>query len=249
MLRENLLKLNFTPNQADVYLSLLETGETKVGSLIQKTKFHRNIVYRALDDLITRKIVSRITKRGVFYYKTLSPEVIIQELKNQQDIAKEAISQIKEIDRPSESEIIVLSGQQGLIDTYKMFLDQGDDVYVLGALFNLPQKYTSGNLDETKQKELSKILEQFKKNKIKHYALAQSSVKNDSDFIKNKTFVDHLRFLPKNLPPSPFVIWISGKIVAHVLWEKPETIFVIKNKKIADSHKEYFNLLWKQAKA
>ncbi|NQT49834.1 hypothetical protein HQ571_04030 [Candidatus Kuenenbacteria bacterium] len=236
MLKEKLQQLNFTPNQADVYLALLELGESKVGPLIKKTNFHRNIVYRALDDLIAQKLVSRITRRGVFYYSILNPDPLIQNLKSQEEIAKDVIKEIKSQKKPSPSEMIILSGEQGMLDIYEMIIQQGEDVYLIGATFTFPTQY----------KSFIPLLKKAKtKKKIVHYAVAQPQAReHKAETLKT---VDHLRFLPKNFPASPMVLWISGNIVGHIMWETPPVAFLIKNKKIADNYREYFQLLWKMS--
>ncbi len=234
MLKEKLLNLNFTSNQADVYIALLELGESKVGPLIKTTGFHRNIVYRALDDLIAKKLVGRITKKGVFYYSLLNPEPIIQNLKSQEEIAKDVIKEIKSQKISSPSETLIFSGEQGMLDVYKMIIDQGEDVYLIGATFTFPTKYKSSIPVLKKAKD--------KKN-ITHFAIAQPQAREH----KTETLetVDHLKFLPENFPASPLVLWISGNIVGHILWENLPIAFLIKNKKIADNYREYFQLLWK----
>lgn len=236
MLKEKLLQLDFTPNQTDVYLSLLELGETKVGPIIQRTNFHRNIVYRALDELIAKKLVSRITKRGVFYYGVLNPEPLLNKIKQEEQLAKEVISEIKSQKQSSPAEVMIFSGNNGLTEIYKMFIEQGEDVYLIGANFSFPTAFG----------DAPALLQRVKEKKIEHYAVAQPQARGKKNQILKS--VEHLRFLPKNFPPSPMVIWISGQFTAHVLWEQTPVAFLIRNKKIADNYRQYFQLLWKMSK-
>ena len=48
---------------------------------------------------------------------------------------------------------------------------------------------------------------------------------------------------------SPAAVDVFGDYVYTFLWEERPTVFMIKNKRIAESHKKYFEYLWKQAKA
>lgn len=230
MLREQLLELNFTQNQADVYLALLEAGQTKVGPLIEKTGFHRNIVYRALDDLVTRKLVFQVTKRGVAYYEATDPEPLLSELDQKREIAKIAISEIKNRKGTSASEVFVYSGAQGVFDLNDQL---NDDLYLIGANGMFMTRY----LEYFAKWEARRIQKGFKK-----YMLAIPAVRH-TDFVK--TQLTETRYLPSTFS-SPLAIWISGDTVAHILWEKSETIFVVKNKKIADDYRRYFEMLWKQ---
>ncbi len=236
MLEENLISLGFTPNQVKVYLSLLQLGQTKVGPLLIQTGFHRNIVYRALEDLITKKLTNVIKKRGVNYYSAVDPEPILLDQKKKEVVAKNVLLEIKKIQKQSFSEVFVFSGHQGLIDLCEMVLDERADLYVIGGTFNI--------VDELGM-NIIKFQERASVKGIKQFTLAQKdSKKQNSVLLKT----DKLKYLPKDFPPSPHVIWIFGKVVAQVLWEKPQTIFIIKNHKVADSYREYFKLLWNKAK-
>ncbi len=57
-----------------------------------------------------------------------------------------------------------------------------------------------------------------------------------------------MRIRPPTFTSSPLVIWIFGDHVCHAIWEQPETIFVLKNKKAADDYRRYFKILWEQSK-
>lgn len=237
MLDENLLSLGFTRNQIKVYIALLQLGQTKVGPLLQKTGFHRNIVYRALDDLIGKKIANVISKRGVNYYSAIDPEPILLEQKRNEEIAQNVLNEIKGIQKQSFSEVMVLTGEQGITDLCKMVIEEGQDSYVIGAVFNITKVLG---------KELENFVKRGKKKNMRHYALAQAHTHTKTDET-NVSVVDEVRFLPKDFPATPHVIWVFGKVVAQIIWEEPQTIFVIKNKKVADNYCEYFNLLWKRA--
>ena len=237
MLKEKLLSLDFTANQTDVYLALLERGQTKVGPLISQTGFHRNIVYRALDDLIAQKLVSKISKHGVFYYSPIDPQPLINKQKEQVEIAQEAVKEIKSKKIIEQAEVLVLSGTQGVIDAYEMMVAQKENIYIIGATHDFLQNERIRSFRE-------KAFEKVRKSQIFHHVLRQPQIKSPGNFdVPNKTKV-----LPKDFPVSPTVIWVCGHISVNIIWSKPETLFVIKNKKIADNYRAYFNLLWKKSK-
>ena len=103
-------------------------------------------------------------------------------------------------------------------------------------MLNLPNILSEADIKKFKKRILSK--------RIKHYLLIQPQIK----YKKIVNQVDGARVLPKNVYTSPLVIWIFGNVVAHVLWEKNYIIFIIKNKKVAQSYRGYFNTLWKISK-
>lgn len=46
---------------------------------------------------------------------------------------------------------------------------------------------------------------------------------------------------------TPNVVWIFGDKVANVLWTEEPIAFVVENKKVAKSYREYFNSLWNKS--
>lgn len=233
MFREQLLELDFTPNQTDVYEALLELGQTKVGPIISKTGFHRNIVYRALEDLSSRKLVYKITKRGVAYFEATDPSPLIGELKKKLELANAVIKEIKGKRGTSQTEVLVLSGHQGVIDLCEMVLRSGEDLYLIGANYRIM---------ETHKEYYPKYEQQLLQKHIKRFVLAQSQFRRLEELNKQA----ETKFLPTTFSSSPIVTWIFGETVAHLLWEQSETIFIVKNKKIADNYRQYFQILWSQ---
>ncbi len=59
-------------------------------------------------------------------------------------------------------------------------------------------------------------------------------------------FVEN-RYLPE-LRLGPNVIWIYGNKTANVVWAEKPVAFVLENKTVTKSYREYFDWLWKQAK-
>ena len=62
----------------------------------------------------------------------------------------------------------------------------------------------------------------------------------------NKLPRTHVRYLPEQFD-SPNVIWVFGNKVAHILWES-DVVILLDDARIADDYRNYFNLLWKNAK-
>ncbi len=234
-LQKKLLSIGFTPNQAKVYTTLIDTGQTKVGLIIKRTGFHRNIIYRALDDLISKKLVTKITKSKISYYSAIDPEPILLDIKHKEDLAKSIIKEVKLRHKKNFSEVIILQGKQGVTDLINLIIQEGVNIYGIGENFNIAKIFNEEQLGSFKKRAIDKG--------IKHYSLLQAHFK-DSSLLH---LVEDAHTLPKTFPSSPLVIWIFGKVVAQILWEDTETIFIIKNKNLADNYKEYFKLLWNQS--
>lgn len=235
ILKQNLRQLGFTPNQADVYLALLDLGQTKAGPIVSRLGIHRHIIYRALDDLLAKKMVGKIIKRGVAYFNAANPEPLQQEFKNQYELARQVTKRLKTHVRLTPTEVSVLAGKSGLVNLYRLLINAGENIYVLGGKFEIINRLKGDAAIWEKM---------FVRRKVKHFVLAQGETK----ISRWRRELGEIRFLPKSFPATPHVIWIAGDIVAQVLWEDQETFIVIKNKRIAESYRHYFRLLWSRAR-
>ncbi|OGY84084.1 MAG: hypothetical protein A3F54_00850 [Candidatus Kerfeldbacteria bacterium RIFCSPHIGHO2_12_FULL_48_17] len=231
MLNEQLQNLGFSKNQAQVYLTLFDLGQTKVGPIIQRTGFHRNIIYRALDELIARKLVHRLSKRGVFYYEPASTEQLIFELDQKKSLAEQVLLELARKRAQPTSEVFVLSGKQGVADLFNAVLAEDDDLYLIGA---------NGAGFRDHRDEALKFDRKRVAKGIRRFHLAIETTRGSE---LNALPDTQVKYLPGNFS-SPLVIWVFGSVVAQVLWEKPETIFLIRNKKLAEDYRKYFQLLW-----
>ena len=95
-MKEDLKKLGLTDNEISVYLSLIKIGETSVGGIINDLKFHRQIIYNALDALEKKSMVSKTMKNKIYHFKINDPKIIIENLQKQELIAKRISKNIVE---------------------------------------------------------------------------------------------------------------------------------------------------------
>lgn len=235
LLKDKLLHLGFTPNQASVYVALLEQGQAKIGPLAEQTGLHRYIVYQALQDLLARKLVVKLSKRGVAYYSAADPEPLVHEFGRKEKLAADTAHEIRSQGRTSPAEALVLTGRQGIVDLYEMMLQTGEDIYLIGANFTIVGRYRDS---------MQEMERRVKARQTKYHILVQAG----AAVAPPRGIKMAIRHLPRSFAPSPHVIWVTGDIVANVLWEQPELIFVIKNKKIADSYRQYFRVLWSRSR-
>ena len=62
MLEDDLSGIGFSPSEIKIYLHLLRTGSSYANKISSETKINRTNVYEALDRLISKGVVSFITK-------------------------------------------------------------------------------------------------------------------------------------------------------------------------------------------
>lgn len=241
----DLIKLGFNKNEAKVYLALIKLGKAEAREIINNTKFHRNIVYDNLDKLIEKGLVTFIIEKGKKNFSIAKPNSLTRYFKEQEESIFEkkklADSIEKEIESltnkvPEKQEATIFKGIKAVKTFYENVLENGD-YYVLGA----PSE--SVNI----MGELFWEVHHMKmgKNKSHSYLLLNPSLKEWGN--KQKGNFSEIRYFKNNFEPKT-EIHIQKGIVAIIVWADEPLIFLINNKSVYESYKEYFNLMWKIAK-
>lgn len=234
MLKDKLLQLGFSSNQADVYIALSTIGQSKVGLLLIKTGLHRYLVYQALQQLVERKMVYKIEKSGVAYYAITDPKIIINESKRNEELAREVAAELSS-SRTDNPEIFTLTDVQGIKDYLDMLLDSKEDILIIGVDYYLQTKYKD-------------IYQQFQerllRKKIKRLILTYEENRGYEKLMENS----ETKYFPSSTIKSPIVINIFNDMVAQILYREPMVIIIVRHKKMAEEYKSYFKLLWEQAK-
>ena len=108
---ENLTALGLTNTEARIYLALLELGETRTGKLCDKLDIPNSHIYRQLDSLIKRGLVSYRIANNMKIFEANEPESLSllyqkkrEELREQEKILRDAIPKLKS--RPKQRETV-----------------------------------------------------------------------------------------------------------------------------------------------
>jgi sugar-specific transcriptional regulator TrmB len=237
---EKLQRLGLTENESRIYLVLLELGSTTAGKIIKKTKLHRNIVYDNLDKLIGKGLISFVIIKNIKHFELNSPSELIEYIKNQkqeilekENIVKKILPRIEEKrDFERKQEATIFKGKRGLKTITDEMTKAKTEILVFGTGWGMRE--TMGTYYEQWHLKL-------RKNKINARILLPENRRG----LYLKPFT--AKYLKEEkILPSTIVIW-EDKIL-NIVWEEEPMAVLIISEKTADSYKNYFNLLWKQAK-
>lgn len=241
MLTNNLQQLGFSENEAKVYLALLEIGFCTTGPIIKKTGLHRNIVYETLDKLINRGLVSLSIQKGKKHFRVLSPAKILQQEKTQFDLAQEIVPTLIKMQKSEKQEVILYEGVEGFKNAHLDAIEQmkkNDTVYVMIAGGKRWFEIMGSAI-----KKFDKL--RVKKN-IKDKVIALENQRKEIEW-QTKRPLFEVRFLPEKFQ-NPAGTSMYGDITLLFLYGEPVLAIMIKNPQIAQSFKQYFDILWKMAK-
>lgn len=245
MEEKSLEQIGLSPNEIKVYLALLDLGSCQAGKICEKAEIHRRATYDALNRLIKKGLASFVIQNNVKYYEAIDPEKLKDILSEKEKALEKERGDLDNVlhillskynSNKSSLEASIYRGKDGLKTIMELILKERKDWLSIGSTGKGPEV-------------LPYYLIHWHKRRIKDKVWLKSLVVNDKEGIKRgKEFLEiglaKVKVLPKNIQ-SPQTIWIFGNKVAIILVsiEQP-VIFLINNKEIAKSFRDYFNLLW-----
>lgn len=229
---EQLKQAGLTENESKVYLSLVETGPNLAGQISRKTGLHRRTVYDITEMLIKKGLIGYILKNNRRYFEASNPNRILEMLKEKEDLLTPIVTDLltKYNSEKEKQETNFYKGKEGLKAIFEDQLNY-KEILIIGASPKAYDilKYYFKWYDEKRAKKKIKVKIIAYDKKIANIPLAE------------------IRYLPKKYE-SPVAMNIYGNKTAIILWAEQPIVIAIREKEIADSYRNYFELMWKLAK-
>lgn len=234
MNKKILERAGLSKGEIETYLALLKLGSSLVSRIAQETGLHRTNIYDTLEKLREKGLVSYVIKENRKYFSASAPEKLVDYIEEREHDIKSIIPELKQLmtSPRSDSLVEVFKGKEGLKTVLKDILKEKKDYVVLeeeGYIQEiLPHFYPSFN-------------KQMDREKIKVKILTKDAQKIEKrDLMEISSLPDFLSF------PSATAVY--GNKVAIFVWDEPYHAILIKSKQVADSYRQFFDALWKQAK-
>lgn len=243
-MENTLIELGFSKNEAKVYLALLESGETAVSKIMEKTELHPQIIYNALEELRKKELVSYTIQRGRRYFSAASPKNLIDALKVKTERAEEILPKLlQKYKGVKEQSVFVYSGDEGFRKVRLSIIrsiSKGGTYHVLGSGGKLFMQAMEGSYWESERvrirREVHKRLIGFK-----DVASYLESYRQDRSKLEERRYFPHQY-------EGPTTTIFGGNKLALLVWSNPVLSILIENKELVKSYKSYFEILWQQAK-
>jgi sugar-specific transcriptional regulator TrmB len=244
-LQKKLEQLNIPEREAQVYLALLKEGMTTVGPIVTATKLHRMMVYQSLERLKDMRMASMVMKNGRQHWNATNPSIIIERLEKQSRIAKDVVEELESLRNKSQDDVHVeiFYGRNGLLNVLESSIISAARtdkiIRIIGGAHDQEFYDLVGDWYPT-------YLNLLKQNEIKKKLIAPHGY--------TKLFEEHFKKEPNN----EFRLWNSGlssptfnritqEMVSIEVYGKEPILIQIRNKTIAQSYIESFDLLWAQS--
>lgn len=234
--------LHLSPNEARVYLALLETGQTSAGELIKKTGLHRGVVYGAMDKLIARELAFKLHKEKIAYFQPIDPSKLLEQIKNQEILAGMLVPKLKKLADNKWPEINVHEGAEA----YRRFWIQTVQNVPIGTV-----DYVAGSIGPLFYQHMGELLSVYMEiaiqRKIKWQTVSFSKENAHLELLKDYPKMLHdIKIIDRKIPTEGNFNIIEDTLVLHSATEP--TVVEIKNKALVKVFKNIFDILWEQGK-
>ena len=107
--------LGLTPNEAKIYQTLIEQGESTAGEISTKGKVHRRNIYDTLNRLIEKGLVFQILAKGENIYKAVDPAKFLEIIKEKENKLNRILPDLqKQFEaKPTYQEAYIYRGVEG----------------------------------------------------------------------------------------------------------------------------------------
>ena len=251
-MKQILKEIGLTDSEINVYLALLDLGDSTRGNIVNKSGIAGSKVYEILERLQAKGLVSIYLQKKIKHFKPTNPKNILSYLEEKkiaiQQMETEAAGILPMLlakfdSSKEEQEVELLTGLKGMELVFKEQVERmnkGETAYVIGG---------------TRAQEKPEVIAYFEKlhRMRKAKGLITKLLYNESERgkldrrYKELGFKDTtIRFLPH---VSPVAINIYQDRTFVIIFGKQISTINIKSQDVANSFMEYFNILWKQSKA
>lgn len=244
-MKEKLVELGLSKNEAAIYLFLLKNPETTTEPIIKETGIANSRVYESLNSLIKKGFANYAIHNNGKHFSASRPESLLEKEDEQKKKIELIIPELNKIanEKRFKTKTAVFEGFDGFKTAFKKIIDdcpKNESIYILG----FSEKQISSEILQTFLTNMN-LKSAQKKQKLK--IILDSSARQNLGRDREKEKYSEVRYMPKGYI-SPAAIDIFLDYVYIFLWEEKPFVFMIKNEKIADSFKNYHEFLWKISK-
>lgn len=239
----DLERLGLSNKEARIYLALLNLGEVGASKIIKSTELHGQFVYNTLDTLEGRGLVQHSIVRGRKKFTAKSPDTLIILIDQQKRCAEMVSKKLKKMQGANPlQQFDVYQGQEMFVrNEFELLKTSPVDSEIL---------IIGGNGDKYRENH-GKFFESYeyarkKKNVVVRYVGSEEQ----RHFLRHSQ--ENRELFKYHLLPGAFggefTTTIFEDRINFYMFSEPIVVFSLKNKKIAESYRGFFETLWKLAK-
>jgi len=233
--KSTLQEFGLTEKEASVYLMLIKSGSSTANEIASKTKVHRVNLYDILERLQKKGLVSYVILGKRKHYEASEPKKILELEEERKQKIHDLILELnsERVLEKSGQEATIYKDKKGIRAILEEIPKSETEVYLFASGWGFRENFP----------EYTDIWHaQFKANKTKIKCLISNKFKN----IEIPKPLEY-KYLPSEFVfPSTTIIYENNVLI--IMWGIYPLAILIKGKEIAESYKEFFQILWKTVK-
>ncbi len=235
-----LAELGFTNAESRVYIDLLRFGDSKTGSIMQRSGLYSSVVYNSLKHLMEEGFVTFYTRGRIKYFSAVDPARIVDAEKEKMELAEAMAERLSLIRKTAEepSRVFVFEGRKAVRTIFNDILStlkSGDEQLVIGI-----SDTGSGMGEFIRRWEEKRV-----RSGIRKRVLVSNKSKEWLSYYGMQKLVD-IRAISNSLYIN-MSINIYGSKVVLILWAREPTYILIESKDISKNFRSYFEMLWRKS--
>lgn len=250
MIPEVLINLGLSPEEADIYLSLINSGPQSAGQLAKSTKVKRTYIYSVSGSLIKKGLVTQTKKGKTTIFAPMSPDKLTSLVENKKVLIEQAENTLESI-MPSLKEKFESVDSKPVIKYYEG--ESGTMKANMEVLAEKKEILAYLLVNKEIDKKMDTFWQKYYKQRVENNIFVKAITPDTKEGIAYKERdKDELRET-KLVPKDMFLINIEKNIVGNkvVFFSTKDgklIATIIENKEIADAERSVFNILWQKLK-
>jgi sugar-specific transcriptional regulator TrmB len=235
-------KIGLTGNETKVYMTMFSIGSSTASEIAKEANLHRRPTYDALARLAKRGLIIYSISGGKRFFQVVNPEKLLEVVKEQEAEVRSILPELNEKYKAKKTKFFaeVYEGNEGLKTIMEDLLREKEDWLTIGATGFHPKSFDY---------YLDVFANRRERARIKRKVLIADTKEGKAYYgsLEKQKMVE-VKFLPKSIQ-NPQTIWVYGnKTMIMLTSEEHPLMFLIESKEIANSYRDYFNLMWRQVK-
>jgi HTH-type transcriptional regulator, sugar sensing transcriptional regulator len=239
---EILEDLGLTHTEIRVYLTLLELGSSSAGLILEKSGLPNSTVHRDLNSLIEKGLINFVFEGKRKIYQATDPEHFFVFMDEKQRKFEQILPELKKKQKMAKTKenAAVYKGKRGITEVYNIMINsKGKEYNTFG-----------GGEEVAKKMGLTWWLNIHAKridNKLPSRQVFDLTVRPAGGQEIEALPKTDIKYLPKEFAAFQETVIVGDKVAISLFTENPYSI-LIEDKNVAESYRQHFELLWKQAK-
>ncbi|MCB0325423.1 MAG: TrmB family transcriptional regulator [Bdellovibrionales bacterium] len=237
-----LQQLGLSKNEARIYETLLQEGESSVGAIAAKSKVHRRNVYDSIKRLLEKGLVFEVLQRNENVYRPVDPQKLLELVEEKALLLRRAMPELERIYRevPRVEEVYIYRGVEGWKNYLRDIIRVGEDFYSIGA--------KGAWMDPRVMTGFPEFIKETKRQKIRSYHIFDWEVFEQKHPILNYVGKD-FKFFPRGYTAPAAVDTFGDRvnILSNIKlggFDEDFSFTVIVNAGIADAFRTWFRFMY-----